>query len=43
MSMQRDSCNRDLNCALTLIGQVEPFGAGLAFGGEADQDLVGSR
>lgn len=41
--MRRDSCNRDPNRALTLIGQVEPFRAGLAFGGESDQDLVGSR
>lgn len=29
--------------ALTLIGQVEPSGAGLAFQGETDQDLVGGR
>lgn len=26
---------------LTLVDQVESFRAGLAFGGEADQDLVG--
>lgn len=28
-------------CTLTLVDQMEPSRAGLAFGGKADQDLVG--
>lgn len=44
--LQRDSCNSGQKyelCTLTLIGQVEPSWAGLAFGGETNQDLVGGR